>query len=489
VTTPSVQALWREAALFALGAAAYRCAFWLAMPRVIDTADAIHYLQYAEQLAAQGAGDLDPRITPLFPALTALVAAAGIELEFAARLVSFVAGTLTAPAVYWLAITLFDRPAARVAALAVAIWPWLADYSCRVAPEALAVLFWVLGAAFVVRAVASRYPLPAAAFGCWFVVHLTRPEGTVLLLAVPVLAAVLYPGLDIATRLRNVAPYLAAAVMALVAYTFAMGAATGQASISGRVPDVTESLRHVFVERGSEMASAFLTLFTELLPVMLGPILLLFAGAGLFMRGVMPRSVRGELMVIAVCAVQFGCAVLSTYAEPRYLMAVVIVGAIYAARGIVLVGRQAAGTRPSLKHAPIAVLIATMLFGTTVTLVSEYTGRVPREPREYKIAGQWMRDNLDPGLIFTRKPQIGFYADMPTTGPEPSESLNQAIARARDSGAEYVVIDERYTAQMAPALQPLLDPANAPAALELIRADLSPYDKARIVIYRLRGTP
>ena len=475
----------RDAAAFTALAAAYRIAFWIAMPRVIDTADAIHYLTYADQIRQAGFTGLDPRITPLFPAITALIASLGIETEFAARLVSCIAGIMTVPAVYWLAQSLFGQMPARFAALAVAIWPWLADYSCRVAPEALAVFFWILGAVLVVRAIPNRWPLPAAAFACWFLLHLTRPEGTILLVAVAVAAFIAYPQTELITRARNISSYALATIIGLAAYAFAMGAMTGQASVSGRVPDATGSLRHVFIDRGPEMVQAFIKLSSELLPVMLGPFLLLFAGAGLFMRRESSTMIRGELLLIFLCAVQFGCAVLSTYAEPRYLMPVVIVGAIYAARGIALVSMQVGETRPWVSRLPAAGLVTIMLIGTTATLLPEYLGRVPREPREYKIAGRWMRDNVEPGIIFTRKPQIGYYAGMKTTGPVATESLDEAIARARHANAQYLVVDERYTAQMAPALRPLLDPENAPPTLSLLRSDLSPYEHARIVIYRL----
>lgn len=484
-TEPTPNRFIRDALALTALAAAYRIAFWIAMPRVIDTADAIHYLTYAEHILQTGFTGLDPRITPLFPAFTALLASLGIEIEFAARLVSFIAGILTVPAVYWLSHSLFGQMPARFAALAVAVWPWLADYSCRVAPEALAVFFWILGATLVVRAVPKRWPLPALAFACWFLLHLTRPEGTVLLVAVAVAAFIAYPQTTIAARARNISSYAIAAIVGLAAYAFAMGAMTGQTSVSGRVPDAAGSLRHVFIDRGPEMVQTFLKLSTELLPVMLGPFLLLFAGAGLFMRRESSDMIRGELLLIFLCAVQFGCAVLSTYAEPRYLMPVIIVGAIYAARGIALVSKEVGETRPLVGRLPAAGLVTIMLIGTTATLLPEYLGRVPREPREYKIAGRWMRDNVEPGVIFTRKPQIGYYAGMETTGPLPAESLDEAIVRARHANAQYVVVDERYTAQMAPALRPLLDPINAPPSLTLLRSDLSPYEQARIVIYRL----
>jgi hypothetical protein len=38
---------------------------------------------------------------------------------------------------------------------------------------------------------------------------------------------------------------------------------------------------------------------------------------------------------------------------------------------------------------------------------------------------------------------------------------------------------------MIPSLEALLDPANAPDGLRLLKADLSPYPAARIVIYEV----
>ena len=74
---------------------------------------------------------------------------------------------------------------------------------------------------------------------------------------------------------------------------------------------------------------------------------------------------------------------------------------------------------------------------------------------------------------------------METTGPAAEDTVDTAIARAREAGARYFVVDERYTAQMAPGLRPLLNPDNAPPPLRLIRADLSPYPQGRVVVYEI----
>jgi len=58
---------------FLVLALALRLAVMLAMPRVLDTADAIHYLDAARKLVAFDWFGLDPKIPLLYPALTAIL--------------------------------------------------------------------------------------------------------------------------------------------------------------------------------------------------------------------------------------------------------------------------------------------------------------------------------------------------------------------------------------------------------------------------------
>ena len=124
-----------------------------------------------------------------------------------------------------------------------------------------------------------------------------------------------------------------------------------------------------------------------------------------------------------------------------------------------------------------------MMIGLAANILSEFVSGMPRTPREYRIAGQWMRDELEPGYVISRKPQVGFYAEMPSIGPDSGDDSTSVVAFAKEIGARYLVVDERYSVTIVPGLRPLLDPARAPDTLKLIRDDLSPYAGARVVIY------
>ena len=97
-----------------------------------------------------------------------------------------------------------------------------------------------------------------------------------------------------------------------------------------------------------------------------------------------------------------------------------------------------------------------------------------------------MREHLETGLIMTRKPQVGYYAGMPTAGPRLDASLQDILSLADAGDFRYLVIDERYSAAMVPSLAPLLDPPNAPPPLRLLNSNASPYPNARVLIYAFR---
>ena len=453
----------------------YRILFLLAMPRVLDTADAIHY---AETTAAFSEGRFfahDPKIPVLYPLLCAVAHQGITDLEWACRTVSFCAALLTMIPFFLLTRQVFGKRAALLAGIAFALNPWYADYACRVSTEATALLCWMLGA-WLLEAALRRgrgwsllAPLP------WLALYLSRAEGMVLLFVAPV-AAFCCAETPVRTRLQRLAPFAALTLPAIALNTLYLRALTGIATSNYRLAFILQEFDWLrFVDTTAKT-------LTEVLPLMLGPVLLLFLGVGLF-RPAPNRKPRAEALLFLLAGAQWGASLFVLSPAPRYLMAPILLLTGWACRGIALVESQVQAwpRRRWLRHAPIAALVAALLFHTAVTVGSEHLGRRPREPREYKDAGCWMREHLDPGLIFSRKPQIGFYAHMPSTGPALEEDASAAIERAQAAGAAYLVVDERYAP---PGLRPLLDPAAAPESLRHLRT-FEDYPQSKVVLYAI----
>ena len=477
----------REIAAFVVGALAWRVAFLLAVPRVIDSSDAIHYMDLARAFASGHLLETGARIPMLYPAACALVHLVVPDIEWASRLVSLAASSALVVPVYLLARDMHGRSAARVAALLVCINPWLADYGCRVATEALATLVWFSAVFALARSLRKGGVWIGVAPLLFFALHLVRPEGTFLMLFAPV-AGIVLCARGGAGQLKRLAPFVGICAVLMALYALYLKAATGHAAINVRVANADQA--GALLSQGTQLVKNALELLAKT-SIMTGPALLLFAGVGLFRpaatgRG---RDLRLEALVLLFAAAQFVLAIPSGSAAPRYIMAIVIAASFWAARGLAIVTEQAAGLPKArwLRIVPLGVIVALVLVAMAGAIVPEYLGHLPHQPREYKAAGLWMKENLEPALIIARKPEIGFYAGMETSGPGEGETLEETVARLRAAGARYLVVDERYTAQWFPEWQILLNPAQAPKYLRLLKDGLSPYPDGRIVIYALEG--
>jgi 4-amino-4-deoxy-L-arabinose transferase-like glycosyltransferase len=479
--------LFRDLLFVLILAAAFRLLFLLAMPRVLDTADAVHYIRSAQALVSGGFPAADPKIPVLYPALGAAAHTIIRDWEWALRMVSFCFSVLGAGMVYLLARELFERPAALLSGVIIAIWPWLADYGCRVATEAPAVFFWVIAVWLLIRAMRRHggYIFPAAI--AFFCLHLTRAEGLFLLLTAFPASILLAAGRE-KTRstawrswIRRMLPFALICGVLLLLNTLYVRQVTGETTANYRIGFILEEFDLL------RFAKTAVRTISGVIPTMLGPVLFLFLGVGIFRpaeKAEAPRHIPAELAVLFFAAAQWGASLWVLSPAPRYLMAPLMVLSIWAARGMISVARQAAplpGGR-FLRLLPAAALIAFMITHALSTVAAEHLGRRPREPREYREAGLWMGDNLEAGLVFSRKPQISYYAGMPGAGPALEDSLEGALARAREMKARYIVIDERYAA---PALRPLLEPAAAPPSLRHLRT-FDTWPEARVVIYALR---
>ncbi len=458
---------------------AYRLLFLLAMPRVLDTADAVHYIEVAKLFAQGDFLHHDPKIPPLFPALGALLGMAISDMEWACRMASFAASCLVVVPLYLLARDAHGRGAARVAGLAVALWPWLADYGCRVSTEATASLWWFLAVWALTRGLRGAWAWLALSLAAFFALHLTRAEGTFIMLAAfPAAFLVCWP--QHRARLFRLIPFGVVLLVLLGLNSLYVRQLTGQTTANYRIGFIIQEFDYL------RFASTTVKTLSDVLPVMLGPVLLVFLGVGLF-RQDEERDVAIERVILFFALAQWALSLFVLSPAPRYLMAPIMVLACFSARGIVLVSCQASGARfgAALRWLPVGALVLSMLLGAAATVGAEHVGRRPREPREYKTAGRWMRENLEAGLVFTRKPQVAYYAGMPSTGPALDDTLDAALTRARNAGARYLVVDERYGVA---GLRPLLDARNAPPGLAL-RKSWADYPDAQIAVYEVLAQP
>lgn len=476
---PSIEHPWKSLLLLLLLALGVRLLFLLAMPRVLDTADAIHYVETAEHLAQGDLFSHNPKIPILYPLLGAMAHFVIPDLEWACRMVSFLASVLTIIPVFLLARDLHGIATARITGVIVATWPWLADYACRVSTEATAVLLWFTALWLLSRGIRDgKWPLYATPCA-FFALVLTRPEGLFILLCTAP-AALILAWRDERPVLRRYVIVVGIAAMLILLNTWYNRVLTGDTTANYRVGFILEEFDVV------RFAQTAVKTISDVIPVMLGPVLFLFLGVGLFQPREHHRDGRLEAVVLLFAAAQWFVSLFVLSPAPRYLMTTLIALSIWAGCGLTLVTAhlRARGLPQFLVFSPVAALLLFFAGHAVITVSAEHLGRRPREPREYKDAGRWMAQNLEPGLIFTRKPQVGFYADMRSTGPALNDSLEEALSRARSANARYLVVDERYTAAMVPALRPLLDTDDVPEGLRLLQV-FDAYPQSRVVVYAL----
>ena len=484
----------RDLAALLVFAAVVRLVLLLGIPRVLDTADAIHYLEMAEKFAAGDFFSVDPKIPLLYPTLTALAHLGGGDFERAGMLISFIASILLIIPVYFLSRQLHGRTVACVACGIVALNGWYADYACRIGPDALACTIWITALLLMERMVRRGGVWMLIAPLAYFALHLCRAEGTAILVAA-LFGSYILADSPLRVTAKRFIPFVIIVAVLMMIYAGYMRLLTGDVSLNYRAQFLYAGfgMRHIVL-----FVKTFQTTLGEVFPIMIGPALFLFLGVGLFTPRDTPtaamdmpkRDLRLELFILFMAAAQWGVSLTVLSAEPRYQMSGLVALTLWSARGLVLVSRQAAVLRSGkfLRLLPCGAVAAFMLFGISTTIGAEYLSRRPQEPREYKVVGLWMKQHLSPGLILTRKPQIGYYAAMPTTGPEPADSLQTAITRARNAGARYLVVDERYTASMVPGLAPLLDPALAPPDLKLVER-FEPFPQCKVVVYEVLSVP
>ncbi|MBI3775485.1 MAG: glycosyltransferase family 39 protein [Gammaproteobacteria bacterium] len=158
---------------------------WLAVGPVVIENEGGAYTTVAEHLLrgegfASVYGVPDTMYTLMYPFMIAVVTFFTGNSEIGMRLTSLLSGAATVLPIYFIALTLYGRSAAKIAALLAAVSPLLIGFSLAGYTETPYMLFVMSGTYFTLRSVELvhlRYPVLAGVF--WGCAYLTRPEGIV----------------------------------------------------------------------------------------------------------------------------------------------------------------------------------------------------------------------------------------------------------------------------------------------------------------------
>lgn len=479
--------------------------------------DGIVYLANAVALVRDRAA-FDPVHQPLYSLVLAPVVALVADPEWAARVVTAVAGGLWVPPTLWLARETTDAPVAWPAGLLVALLPAGVEASTRVLPDSLLVLLVTLTLAAAMWAARTASPLAAAVTGAaGALATLAHPVGVgflALAAALLVLAPRWPPPAWPAPRpLRSAGALALAAVLVLAPQVLFVRQLTGTWSWTGKRLGYTLTFaEHVGTERPMTEAER---LTSEVRPEDTPPGMLAYAwrSPGALARRIVVNlhlvdkyTLPGLLETGGIVLVALGLVHLRVRRDPpewvlpvalaplaglllfnveaRYFLPALPVLAIIAALGVVRLGRPRPAEDGGRRVTPGVVALAVVLLSFGPWLARPWF----REDASGvdKTAGRWLAAAGAGPAFLGRYPVVGYYAGARAI-PLGALSLDAALAEGRRQGARFLVVDSEGLPTMRPDLLPLLGGvAPGRTDLELVKVV---EDRAgrRVLIYRIAG--
>lgn len=502
---------WREwRALLCLTLAAFLLRLFLVwrFEQVISP-DGVQYVTLGRSLLAGNFRDgLSTYWTPLYPLLIGFASLFFRDAEFAARLVSIIAGALLVIPAHRLIRKWYGERAALLGACLVALHPLLIYYSTVVLTESTYTLLFTTGVLAGWTALggerARSYLFAGSAFGTCY---LLKPEacGFLILLLVQTLGRklVVRAG-SFKTSARNGLLLCAGFMLMAAPYLFYLRHETGAWTLSGKMAG------HLW--QGSRLAAGELT--TASLPLMPGltvalvqltkalrfeyeifnlifpPTFVLLVGLCLFRRRWTENRLWRELYLFSfIAATLAGYAI--TLPNIRFLMPLLPLLLCWLAQGIIELEGWALETfgkldgarifLPYLRRVMLPLVVALLLASLLPLFVYLLRGDKWGDYYGQKRAAAWIKEHdASPApVIMSSVPITAFYA-----GGRQVHLLDEdyeiLIAQARCEKVSYIIVNERDFRYY--GLRPLLDEQSLHPGLTLVHR-LAEAPGHRILLY------
>jgi 4-amino-4-deoxy-L-arabinose transferase-like glycosyltransferase len=479
---------------------------------------------------------------PLFPWLIATVSLITHQSELAGRLISVIMGTLLVLPVYYIALRLYDREVASVAALLTACHPVLVGYASTVFSETTYMTFVLSGAYWSLRCLTSQTARTLVLAGvCFGLAYLTKPEAALY----PLLTIFLLAFSSLVMNRRQTRQIVLSSFILLGAFLFLampymlwLSMESGQLRWEGKTPynvaalipyttggntdqalfGISNSLEAVGIANTPQLSviTNHKFVFADVLRVVMvngphnyrylinavstsdfgSPILLGLVILGLFGQPKVAKSIMSQVyLLFVVLGVPFLSLALAYPMDTRYFLLFLPVMIIWAANGIVLLsgwasatmrlaGSEAriakrAGLAVGLTSAALLIMIATYGVRTVWDLTTfDYNSR------PVKQAGRWL-DALAPGpkIIMDASTILAFHARASYI-PFPYSDSSLALQYIEKKGINFIVLREEWLSP-APYIKDWLEDGVPDRRAQLIYSEKT--QRGRILIYKWNG--
>jgi len=493
--------------------------FLYAKDEVVNN-DASTYIKLSRHLAA---GDFSAGFnsfwTPFYPLLIAIVSFFSSSLMLPTLIVSICAGSLAAPATYYLVKQSYSRREAVIAAVIAIFYPHLLTSTFNYGTENIYLLLLtfalITGWNGLTKSSTANFFVTGLLLGC---AYLTRPEAIgYFFFFAPLIFLTNFKGQGIFSQ--NSAKSIAILVLgfALLAtpYIIYIRSTTGGWSISPKFKahisgtnfsdtifdknfnpapkpqaPTTDGIGKTFIKSVLFTSQAAHKSFPYLFP----PFLLIFVGLGIFRTKWNRSRFRREMYLLFFCASTI-LGYVVTIVEARYFYVLLPILFGWMACGIV---EMEDWLRESLQHLSLGKLFAANLniFPVLcVTFIILYTlplnsfmrssdGAWQFSQYEQRNAGLWLKENAKPApIVMSNDFRPAFYAEGKYV-PLYSDNINEVLAEAFTKQVDFLVIDERNIKQTSQLSGLLNEPQNSPQ-LELVY-QATEREGYKIVIYRVK---
>jgi 4-amino-4-deoxy-L-arabinose transferase-like glycosyltransferase len=480
---------------------------------------------------------------PLFPLMIVATSLVTGDAELAGRLVSLLMGTLLVVPVFFMARHLYSRATASVAALLVAVHPYLIGFASTVYSETTYMTLALMGVYCCFRALhqpeGRAFAFAGALFG---LAYLTRPEAAVY----PFIAlgvTLTYVFLAERSDFRRVALrslWLPVAFLILAApYVVWLRAETGQWRLEGKSPvNYTAGLRMLtglelaeaefgverdLTERGVRMTSnleviqatdfdagelasylrakakAVLKYFLELVKQTSfgSPPLFFLALYGLFRRPWHRELAANHALLFIVLGASSSALLFIYYLTDRFLLLFVPVLAVWAANGILELAQWAASTLRLLhggfsrsarvRSGLVLILVSVILVMTAPSIY--HMQRANRNSLALRAAGEWLKAHAPgPKTVIDASTMLAFHATA-TFVPFPYADSDVAIRYLEKRRVNFVVLsDHNESLSSRPYLKAWME-SGVPSPRAKLIYSVTDEGAGRIKIYDVRGVP